>query len=155
MIEEIKNTYNISETFYVGSSKGGYAALRFGIEDKGAYIIAGSLQYKLGQFLTENVRREENIRKYVMGRNYNDYDIKYLDSYLGDLLKKYENNNNYLYLHYSIKEYTYENHMKYLLNDLNNLGIDYHSDIAKYDSHPDLALHFPAFLKKTLNEFID
>lgn len=59
LIDKVKSNLNISKTIYVGSSKGGYAALLFGFQDKNSSIIAGSLQYRLAGYLLSMKTTEE------------------------------------------------------------------------------------------------
>lgn len=154
LIEKVKKDLNIRRTIYVGSSKGGYAALYFGIQDNNSTVIAGSLQYLLGDYITSNQRRSENIMAYVMGKDYTNEDVEYLNQLLKNTIKENSINKCDIHLHYSDREYTYEDHMKHLINDLNNLGIEYSTDIEHYPKHEELALYFPGFLVKTLKNVI-
>ncbi|MDG4658485.1 hypothetical protein P6P90_16460 [Ectobacillus antri] len=53
LISQIANKYNINQRIYVGSSKGGYASLYFGLDDNGSVIIAGAPQYYLNFYLND------------------------------------------------------------------------------------------------------
>ncbi len=154
LIHKVKIERNIDTTFYVGSSKGGYAALLFGIQDKKSKIIAGSLQYLLGNYITYNERRNENIMKWIMGKSYTEEDIDYLNDLLRKNIENNKNNECDLHLHYSNKEFTYTEHMQHLLNDLNSFNINYSEDIEDYENHGELAYYFPGYLVKKLNSYI-
>lgn len=154
LIKKVKSNLNIKKAIYCGSSKGGWASLYFGIQDNNSSIIAGSLQYLLGKYITSNDRFRENLMSYVMGKAYTDEDIYYLNTLLKNTLSEYRNNYCDIYLHYSDLEYTYKEHMQYLLKDLDELGINYKEDIAHYAKHAEIAYYFPSFLVKTLNEII-
>lgn len=146
LIDKIKKNLSIDRTIYCGSSKGGWAALYYGIRDCGSSIVAGSLQYLMGNYVTRNERITENLMKFVMGKNYTDDDVVYLNDLLKKTLEKYQNNECDIHLHYSDVEYTYEHHMQYLLRDLKRLGFRYAEDIQHYERHDELSLYFPPFL---------
>ena len=154
LIKKIKEDMGIKKTVYCGSSKGGWAAFYFGIEDSGSDVIAGTLQYKMGNFVTRNERIRENLMKYVMGKNYTSDDIEYLNCLLKNKLEKFKANNCNIHLHYSDSEYTYEDHMIHLINDLKNAGIEYSADIHHYEKHADLSLYYPRFLLEKVNSVL-
>lgn len=151
LIATVKNNLDIDKTFYVGSSKGGYAALFYGVQDNESFIIAGSLQYLLGNYITSNERRTENIMKWVMGNDYSKNDVDFLNNLLKNVLIEHKETKCEIHLHYSDKEYTYNDHMKHLLNDMKNLGISYFQNVENYKKHEDIAYYFPEFLINTLN----
>src|SRR5699024_2981153 len=68
LIEKVKYELNIKHTIYCGSSKGGYNALMFGLEDEGSTIIAGGPQYYLGQRLTKGEFAKHTL-PYIMGKD--------------------------------------------------------------------------------------
>lgn len=155
LVKEVKSKLSIERTIYCGSSKGGWAALYYGIRDAGSTIIAGSLQYLMGNYVTRNERLRENLMKYVMGKDYTDDDIDYLNNLLRNTLKKNKDNNCDIHLHYSDSEYTYKDHMIHLLEDLRKLGIKFTEDIHTYKKHEELSLYFPPFLLQKVNEIIN
>ena len=58
---------------------------------------------------------------------------------------------NCVYIHYSNKEHTYEEHVKPMLEDLHKIGIEVREDVGDYLSHDELSTYYPPFLIKTLN----
>ncbi len=154
LIEKVKSDLSIENTIYVGSSKGGYAAMYFGIQDNNSTIIAGALQHLLGNYITSNERMSNNIMAYVMGKNYTMDDVEYLNNLLRNTLSEYKTNKCDIHLHYSDSEYTYEDHMVHLMKDLDDLGMPYQKNVAHYTNHGELALYFPPFLVKTLNKVL-
>lgn len=154
LISKVKSDLDITETIYCGSSKGGWAAIFFGIRDNGSRIIAGSLQYLLGNYVTRNEIVTENLMKYVMGPDFTQGDVEFLNNLLRDTIKAYSNNDFCLYLHYSDSEFTYEDHMIHLINDLRKFGIHFSEDVQHYKNHNELSLYFPEFLRNKVNELI-
>ena len=152
LISKVKTDLKIKNTTYCGSSKGGWASMYFGIQDNNSTIIAGSLQHKLGNYITSSERFRENLMSYVMGKDYTNDDVEYLNGLLRDTLIKHKNNKCDIHLHYSDKEYTYNDHMLHLLKDLDELGIKYNTDVAHYENHDELAYYFPPFLVDRLNK---
>ncbi len=152
LISKIKKDLKTNRTIYIGSSKGGYAAMYFGVQDNKSIIIAGSLQYKLSDYITISERLNENTMKYIVGNKYTEKDYKYLNDLLKNVIIENKNNQYELHLHYSDKEYTYGDHMVHLLKDLDELGIRYTTDVAHYENHDELAYYFPPFLVDRLNK---
>src|SRR5699024_4167687 len=123
LISKIKKDIKTNRTIYIGNSKGGYAAMYFGVQDKKSIMIAGSLQYKLSDYNTISERLNENTMKYIADNKYTEKDYKYLNDLLKNVIIENKNNQYELHLHYSDKEYTYGDHMVHLLKDLDELGI--------------------------------
>lgn len=154
LIAKVKADLTIKNTFYVGSSKGGFASLYFGLQDKGSTIIAGGPQYHLGDHLLKSKRYMENTVPYIFGENYNKEDVKKLNDIVRNIIYDTKGNNCNIYLHYSDKEYTYDEHVKYLIEDLTLNGIEFKEDVAHYEKHPEIAYYFPSYLIKTLKEVL-
>ncbi|MFD1066699.1 hypothetical protein [Oceanobacillus locisalsi] len=153
LIKKVKKDLNIENTIYCGSSKGGYNALMFGLEDKGSTIIAGGPQYYLGERLTNGVYPTYTL-PYIMGENYNDEDIQVLNDLLPNIVKKSKENDCKIFLHYSDQEYMYDTHVRYLVKDLHDNEINFVEDVHKYKKHAEIAYHFPKFLVKSLNKIL-
>ncbi|GAB2561180.1 hypothetical protein [Gracilibacillus alcaliphilus] len=155
LIDSVKESLSINKTIYCGSSKGGWAAIYYGVREPKSKIIAGSLQYLLGNYITSNERRSYNIMSYVMGKNFDESDIKYLNNLLRQTIFENKNKGWDLKLHYSVAEYTYNDHMIYLLKDLDDFNIEYDEDVQNYKSHGELSLYFPPFLLKSIEDFLN
>ena len=143
IVEEVKPKNEI----YIGSSKGGYSALYFGIERKNANIIVGAPQYNLGDYL--NLPNHQNIMKYIMG-DCSSSSIEKLNSLMKNKLNLNKENNNSIYIHYSTEEETYESDIRPLLYEINELGIRMYKDEKKYSSHSELTLYFPQYIKNSI-----
>lgn len=146
---------------FVGSSKGGYAALNFAVEFDNSYAIVGAPQYKLGDHLNEEyfypmlediigIRTKENIAQL------NDH-----------IREKYKNKSNLLkqtiYIQYSEKEWsyvfnesTYQKHIKFLIEDIETMtNIVLECEVLDYKDHNDVNLFYPKFLVDTVRKIID
>lgn len=149
LINQVIEKLNIKRSIFVGSSKGGYAAMYFGISIKNSIIISGAPQYMLGDYL--NLPGHQNILNYIMGDTEKS-SVEYLNEVMRIKIDENKHNNNLIYLHYSINEETYDSDIKHLVYHLDNLGINTIKDIKEYTNHSDLTEFFPAFIRDTLDE---
>lgn len=97
LIYKIREEINPEKEIYIGSSKGGYSALYFGLERKNSYIITGAPQYNLGDYLS--IPNHKSILEYIMGYSCNDSIVK-LNNLMKDKinLNRYNNNSIYIYI---------------------------------------------------------
>lgn len=151
LIENIIDSVKAKKIIYVGSSKGGYAALNFGIEKKDSYIIAGAPQYHLDKWL--NWEGSYHILRYIVGEVTKEK-LRKLRNLLPDKIKKSRNNQNKIFLHFSKLEHTYSDHIKYLLEDMNKYNYNFEIDEGSYTNHADVSKHFPNYLISSLNKII-
>lgn len=152
LIQQMIRKMNPTKTIFCGSSKGGYAALNFGLEFAGAHMIIGAPQYFLTSYLVDS----ENLftLQHILGERNAEKDEK-LEYYLREKIR----NNKYvdsqqIYLHFSNQEHTYEEHIKHMLEDMEAVGCHLIKDVADYTNHSDLSYYFPDFLKKHVKEII-
>lgn len=144
MVKELieEKTKNYKRKIFVGSSKGGTAALYYGILCNVDYIIAGAPQYYIGSYLNSE-ESNKCILRYIMGGT-DKKDIRELDDYVFNIIK---NNNNVehikILLHYSTIEHTYNEHIKFLLDDLRKYGYEVEEDVGSYKEHWEVAKYFP------------
>lgn len=150
LILKIKKELNIRTSIYVGSSKGGYAALYFGLDDSNSNIIVGAPQYYLGSYLKE---RHPHVLEFIKG-NSEEEGIVHLNNLLSNKIinSKYHGR---IFIHYSTEEHTYEEHIKYMLEDLKENGVYININEGKYKSHADISKHFPKYLLDTIDNILD
>ena len=153
LINNVKRNLEIQDTYYVGSSKGGFAAIYFGLQDNGSTIIAGGPQYILGDHLKKGVYPKYTL-PYILGEDYTEEDIQYLNNIVRNVVYETKGNGCKIYLHYSDSEYTYERHVVPLLKDLKANNIEYNEDVQHYEKHAEIAYYFPSFLVNTLKKMI-
>lgn len=151
LIQQMIQRLKPEKTVFCGSSKGGYAALNFGLEVERSYMVVGAPQYFLASYL-----KASNIctLDYIEGVRTAEKD-KILDSYLKHKIQSngYRNFQR-IYIHYSDKEHTYEEHIKYMLKDLYEGGYYVDEDVADYSNHSDISYYFPDYLKKCISDII-
>lgn len=149
LIENITTNLNIKQEVYIGSSKGGYAALYFGIERENSIIITGAPQYNLGNYLA--IPDHKEILEYIMGDVTED-SINILNNLMKNKINNNKENNSKIFLHYSTEEETFESDLKFLVQDLNNSKFDISYDKRNYKNHSELTQFFPKYIQSILDK---
>ena len=147
-VKELINTYinKYRKIYYVGSSKGGFAALNFGLKYDNSIIIIGAPQFYLGKYLSDS----PNVLTY-RSMKLDKENVDYLDNkIINELANKKKNIK--VYLHYSKKEHTYDDHVKFLIKELKKNHIFLEEDVANYKEHGNVSLYFPKFLIDVLRK---
>lgn len=141
------------KVIYCGSSKGGYAALNFGLQRENAQLIVGGPQYYLASYL----KGSGNIEAYrhIIGEE-TEEKKQHLEYYLRERIR----NNTYvtsqkIYLHYSNQEHTYPEHICDLREELINKKYSFEEDIQSYTNHSDISYYFPDYLRTTIKRIIE
>ncbi len=151
LINEITKEVEAKKVIFMGSSKGGYSALYFGLHRKDSIIIAGAPQYRLGSYL--NLPGHKKILEYIMGDTSIE-SIEILDSLMQNVIESNKENNSSIYLHYSNNEETYESDIKPLIEEINKYNFNKYYDVHDYENHADLTRYFPSFVKDILKKYL-
>lgn len=152
LIDTVIKELSPQTIIFCGSSKGGYSALNFGLQYPKAYIVIGGPQYYLTSYLkgTENMPSFEHILGNVTPEK-----EQFLEYYLQRRINADEYaDTQHIFIHYSNKEHTYEEHIKDLLADMKARGLHICEDVADYNAHSDISLYFPEFLVKSIEEIV-
>jgi teichoic acid transport system permease protein len=144
LIEEIRKEHGVSKENVTtcGSSKGGWAALYFGIKYKYGHVVSGAPQTLLGSYLNNH----KQFLKHIAG-GISSEDIEYLNRLLYELRLT---NKTKLNIHVSKKDSHYINHIVPFINHLRNNNIDFVLDIDNYNGHSETGIHFGKYLTKNL-----
>jgi len=152
LVSDIVADYKIDRVITVGSSKGGSSALFYGIKLGADACIIGAPQYYIGSYLSSEKHRP--ILEAMMG-DCSQASIDKLDSLLSGEIMNEQTNRPDIYIHYSPKEHTYDEHIKDMLMDLEKNGYVVHEDNEySYLNHSEVKDHFPSFLLKTIKVII-
>lgn len=151
LISEMMIKHACKKLLFCGSSKGGWAALNLMCEFPQSVAIIGAPQYRLADYLLAPAL--EKCQKYVMPE-LNQKSVDYLNSYLSNKLLKAKEDKHYIYLHYSDSEHTYDEHIKYLLEDLKQFGYAYSLDVKQYSDHWDVSKYFPDYLIDSIERYM-
>ncbi|KFI88042.1 EpsK [Bifidobacterium reuteri DSM 23975] len=156
LIDKFIARREISKVCFGGSSKGGWAALNFGVQyaghGLGAEIITGAPQYWLGTYL-QAPGGMVTLRS-IAAENINDLPAVY--EALNNHLKRRIEENRFaheqtIYIHYSEREHTYKDHIRDLIVILRNKGYILIEDVQEYENHGDVSLYFPKFFVKAVD----
>lgn len=152
MVDEVIRKYSagMDKRAFIGSSKGGTAALLYGIRLMADEVIMGAPQYYIGAYLTE---KQDHIplMKGVAG-NCSNGQIERLDDLLPNLIRQsaLSDKKPLMVLHYSKEEPTYPLHIHPMVDDLTANGFSIEEDIESYTDHISVASYFPQLVKKRL-----
>lgn len=150
LITHIRKKYGINETITAGSSKGGSAALMYGILCKSEKVVIGAPQYYLGSYL--NTDAHKCLLKAIMG-NTSVESVEKLNCVLRDKISGEYAGRPDVYIHYSPQEHTYSEHIKDMITDLKANGFTVYEDNEySYKEHNEVAKYFPVYLIKILSE---
>ncbi len=150
LVDSVRKKYSIDQLIFCGSSKGGHAALNFGLNYPDATIIAGAPQYKLGYYLTH--RRSDQLLHSIAGDHPADEYIAYLDNTIEEKLRSNAGSfSGNIFLHYSDQEHTYSEHIQPMLGTLSSYQYTWNEDVMHYVDHDDVAIHLPSYLRSTID----
>lgn len=135
---------NIKNTIMIGSSKGGYTALYYGIKRKVGNIIVAAPQSMLGNFLMEQTSHTE-VAKYIAG-GLEEEDKQYLNNLLFENIQKNYTKKTYIYIHVSKNDHHYKNHISYLEECFQTNNCRYELDLMDYEGHKLVKMYFPSYL---------
>lgn len=149
LIEHIISVGRYKYIYTAGSSKGGTAALLFGLPLEANAIIVGACQYNLGTYLHRE--DHEMIFYDMMGKNAGDKECDMLNHLLPDLLEKHRGSRTVVHVLYSKKEKTYERQIVDLLAKLKECEIQTIEREEFFEKHE---LVGPPFRTYLLNYFL-
>lgn len=151
LLDKIKSELKIQRTVHVGSSKGGWSALYYGLNYDKDEIVAGGAQYFLGDYTLD---RMPALYTYLTGNEKNEEDTERLNHLVSDKIDSAKLRK--IYLHYSDQEHTYQDSMLPLKNHLLEKNFPIWEDVAHYAEHGQVGLYFaeliPTLLKRILTE---
>ena len=137
---------------FIGSSKGGYCAVNFGIEFPNSCMVVGAPQYYVGDFMTE-VKKFGSTIETVVGSPKTEQKIQKLNTRLRGKIEADEYaDTQTVYMHCSVNDKTYEKHVSDMIRDMEHAGIRVVFDKSEYEGHDDLKYHFPTYLKETIKK---
>lgn len=120
----------------LGSSKGGSAALYFGLKHQVDEIFAGACQYRIGDYL--GIYHEDKNSGYysnVMGGVNKEMGITELNAKMETMLDSRKNTPTLINLIYSKNEHTYEDHIVHLIKKLDDCNIRHIDQVESFTEH--------------------
>lgn len=128
----------------LGSSKGGSAAIYYGLKYKFGTIISGGFQTKISDLISK--RRPESEKFLLGNKDTDEYNQKFseLNNIIFEQLQSPIRSN--MYLMTSEHDWQYKTHVAPFIKYLDDMGIDYYlekSDDMK--NHSEISTYFPRF----------
>lgn len=152
LINTIKSDDRINKVITIGSSKGGSAALYFGLMLDAQYVVIGAPQYKIGSYLATDAHLP--ILKALCGE-VSDSKIEMLDTLIKTEIVNHRGNGTKVAIHYSPLEHTYKDQIKDMIIDLRANGYCVEEDNAySYTNHGDVAKYYGTYLLKTVKRIV-
>lgn len=143
--------YNIpfENVTLIGSSKGGYAALYYGIKYGFKNVIAGAPQTKLGNFVIDEAPHSD-VAKVISGSS-QEGDKIYLNNLLYSLDCEITDFSNY-FICIGDKDHHYNGHIKPFLAHIRNYGNELAVSEIRNSDHDDLKIYFKDYIFESLNQ---
>ncbi len=148
-----QNSITFNNIIGCGSSKGGTAALYFGIKYGFGHVISGGPQIFIGKYLF-GIDHAVAVGKYIAGGD-SEEDHAFLNSILPNIVEEATSFPNII-LHVSSTDHHYRGHVLPFTRLLGNKGTDYTLDLQNYpDGHYALGKYFKEFILNTLSTITD
>ena len=145
LIKEIVSREGYKFVYTMGSSKGGTAAIYFGLQCNVTAVYAGACQYYIGSYL--NRPQYMPIVVGMTGREPSEDVIAELDKIVPKQLEVHAGSQTIVHLLYSKEEHTYKEHIADLINDLKNNNIPYTEKVEQFPNHDDVGDFFSPFVR--------
>lgn len=148
LIDYIIENNNLKKLIMAGSSKGGTAAIYYGLYHGANQIFAGANQFLVGDYL--NRRENLQILEGMIGNYNKDMMVKYLNDKLANIISEHPDNKG-IHLLYSKKELTYQRQIIPMKKCLDENNIIYNETIMNFLDHSEIGIYFPIFVLNELN----
>lgn len=132
----------------VGSSKGGFSALYYALQNNYGKVIVGEPQILLGDYLTI-VPQHLSVFENIMGE-YSDKKKERLNRALFDVAEQSEEFPQIFIMCGKGNNYYLDSHIYHFTSYLDDKGIKYDLGLGNFNNHSDLEKHFPKYLYRNL-----
>ena len=136
LIEYVLSKGKYKEIITLGGSKGGTAAIYYGLKINANLVFAGACQYNVGAYLARHqaAMHPEQWEKVVGGKPTQEW-IDILDHKLEGMIESCRNCNTLIKLIYSTEEHTYPEHIVYLIEKLDECNIKHEDRVETFTNH--------------------
>ncbi|OZG61714.1 EpsK [Bifidobacterium myosotis] len=157
LIDMFLKRSELRKVCFGGSSKGGWAALDFGMQyagrGLGAEIIAGAPQFWLGRYLNAPANAV-TLRGIAAGHDHDEV-TRVLDGHLlARIEQRVPDKAQTVFLHYSTEEHTYADHISDLLQALRKRECTLVEDVRSYKDHGEVSMYFPKFFVDSVKSLL-
>lgn len=130
----------------LGSSKGGSAAIYFGLKHRFSEIYAGACQFKVGNYIGI-FHKEDNYYPKLMGNIPLEEGINILNNKFEKIIETRANTPTTINLIYSTQEHTYDDDIVHLLKLLDKYNVIHYDQIESFPNHSMIGLYMSRFCK--------
>ena len=152
LISFIARKYGVKQENVItaGSSKGGSAALYYGLKYNYGHVVAGAPQTRIADYVQRNTKETFT---YMLGENHDEDEFKKLNQIIFKQLHKESFTK--LHLLTSENDIQYKRHIEPFVKELERIGMDYQLTVNnQIESHNAIAVHFPLYLMMNLSNIM-
>ncbi|TXC90943.1 hypothetical protein FS935_08530 [Metabacillus litoralis] len=152
LISHFSMKYGIKQRNVItaGSSKGGSAALYYGLKYHYGHIIAGAPQTKIADYIQKNTKE---TYEYMLGGNPGEENVRELNEIIFKQI--HINTLTKIYLLTSENDIQYKRHIVPFVNNMDNYGVRYQLEVNnQIENHNEIAVHFPMYLMKNMSNIM-
>lgn len=135
-----------------GTSKGGIAAIYYGLKYHAAMIFSGACQYHIGTYLSTPAHKQ--ILEGMMGQGSSEGEVQLLDGIMPEAIRNHANSYTVIHLVYSKQEHTYKDDIVDLLSDLDKANIHCVEKEEYFTNHNDVGYYFAPYVVNTLETIL-
>ena len=88
----------------------------------------------------------------MMGENAGKKEQEVLDSVMPNILKKHKDSRSHIHILYSKEEHTYEDHIKFMIEDLKKTNIPFTEVVEHFDDHNEVGRYFSPYILKHIKQ---
>lgn len=147
LIDKIVSKGIYSKIITLGTSKGGTAALYYGLKNAVNQIVIGACQYRIGSYISAY----PDIYRGMTGQDIKEQITFELNNIIPNELSRSDYPQTTIHLVHSKSEPTYDKDIKYLISDLNERGIRWIEYECGFKKHEDVGQFFIPVAKNILS----
>ena len=145
IIEKVLMSGNYRHVYTAGTSKGGTAAIIYGLKYDAECVFAGACQFYVGNWLKAPVHRA--ILDKMRGRVQLDSFVELMNEFVKKVIIEHQNSDTVIHLVYSKKEHTYQNDIVALIEELKRNNIRLIEIERFFEEHNDVGYAFVPYVQ--------
>ena len=133
--------------YMIGSSKGGTAAIYYGLKYNTDVIISAACQFNVGKYLSD----KDTIIEGMMGVDNRIESVRILDNKMRGIISCTQSRKMKIILFYSKEEHTYKDDIVDLINELRIHNYDFYEVVSSFKYHSEVGVYFSEYLSNYFN----
>jgi len=152
LIDTVIHQHQYKEIVTLGSSKGGTAAIYFGLKNNVSLVFAGACQYRVGDYLSRHQYAGSPKQwEAVVGEKVEPEWVELLDQKLERMIGSKRGSKIRIKLIFSTEEHTYQEHIVPLIQKLDECCINHEDQVERFKDHSNVGYYF----KKAIMEYFN